>query len=371
MKVLVAGGGTGGHFYPALSVMKKIKKDSGNHRISYLGTGNGLESKVAPSYDWLDFETITVTGLSRNSLPGFLRGLALLPVGLMQTFFVIRRFKPDLIYGTGGYTTFPPAFWGVILRIPVIIHELNLKPGITNRIIARFATRVLLSYSDTKDFLPASHSEVTGTPVREGIREENSDPDPRKFGLEKELPVILVFGGSRGSRILSEKLLEELEGTGDLEDIPFQLLIQTGREKFPGLEERFKSLKTNKVSVVEYIEDMGSAYSLSDLVICRGGAGTMAELIAARKPAIIVPWKGASENHQYWNAKLLEEKGAALLVKEEDWPKYPLLDTLKEVVTSREKLEELSNNYRKIGTKNGSDNVINVFKDIINKGETC
>lgn len=371
MKVLVAGGGTGGHFYPALSVMKKIQKDPGNHRISYLGTGNGLESKVAPSYDWLDFKTITVTGLSRNSLLGFLRGLALLPVGLIQTFFIMRRFKPDIIYGTGGYTTFPPAFWGVILRIPVIIHELNLKPGITNKIIARFATRVLLSYPETKDFLTANHSEVTGAPVREGIRKENSNPDPRNFGLEKDLPVILVFGGSRGSRILSEKLLEELEETGELEDIPFQLLIQTGRDKFPRLGERLQSLKTNKVSVVEYIEDMGSAYSLSDLVICRGGAGTMAELIAARKPAIIVPWKGASENHQYWNAKLLEEKGAALLVKEKDWPKYPLLDTLTEVVTSREKLAELSDNYLKIGNKNGSDNVVNVFKDIINKGETC
>ncbi|MFB6216120.1 MAG: glycosyltransferase, partial [Candidatus Aenigmatarchaeota archaeon] len=126
--------------------MKKLHEESKEHRICYIGTGRGLEAKIAPGYDWLEFKTITIRGLSRQSLKGFLKGLVLLPVGLIQTLFVIRNFKPDLIYGTGGYTTFPPAFWGAILRIPVLTHELNLRPGITNRILSRFVTKVLLSY---------------------------------------------------------------------------------------------------------------------------------------------------------------------------------------------------------------------------------
>ncbi|MEF8916529.1 MAG: undecaprenyldiphospho-muramoylpentapeptide beta-N-acetylglucosaminyltransferase [Candidatus Bipolaricaulota bacterium] len=365
MKLLVAGGGTGGHFYPALAIMKKLHEEDQDNRISYIGTGRGLEAKIAPRYDWLEFKTITIRGLSRQSLKGFLKGLLLLPVGLIQALFVIRKFKPDLIYGTGGYTTFPPAFWGVILGIPVLTHELNVKPGITNRILSRFVTKVLLSYPETRNHLTARDSKVTGTPVRKEIKDDQAAVNPESFGLKPDFPIILLFGGSKGSKVLIEKIIQEFEQKGEKTEIPFQFLIQTGNKNFTTFGERVEALPSESVSTVEYIENMGEAYRMSDLVICRGGAGTMAELVAAEKPAIIVPWSGAAEDHQYYNGKYLEQKGAAFLVEETDWPNYPLLETLTDLFTSKDKLEEMSGSYKDMVEDNGRRKVVKTLKDTI------
>ncbi|MCF7889814.1 undecaprenyldiphospho-muramoylpentapeptide beta-N-acetylglucosaminyltransferase [Candidatus Bipolaricaulota bacterium] len=371
MRLLVAGGGTGGHFYPALAVMKKLHKESKEHKICYIGTGRGLEARIAPQYDWLEFKTITIRGLSRQSLTGFLKGLALLPLGLVQAFFAIRKFDPDVIYGTGGYTTFPPAFWGLILRIPVLTHELNLKPGVTNRILSRFVTKVLLSYPDTRRHLTVRDSKVTGTPVRREIDEDRAPANPESFGLKQDSPIILLFGGSKGSKILIEKVIQEFEQMDEKTDIPFQFLIQTGRNNYPPFSERVESLPSEKISVVEYIENMGEVYRMSDLVICRGGAGTMAELVTAEKPAIIVPWSGAAEDHQYYNGKYLEQKGAAFLVEETEWLDYPLVETLTDLLSSRDKLREMSESYSYMDGDSGAGEVVKTLKDTISEGELC
>ncbi|MBS3787816.1 undecaprenyldiphospho-muramoylpentapeptide beta-N-acetylglucosaminyltransferase [Candidatus Bipolaricaulota bacterium] len=371
MRLLVAGGGTGGHFYPALAVMKKLHEESQDHRICYIGTGRGLEAKIAPQYDWLEFKTITIRGLSRQSFKGFLQGLALLPLGLLQSLLAIRKFDPDVIYGTGGYTTFPPAFWGVILRIPVMTHELNLKPGITNRILSRFVTKVLFSYSDTQNHLRVRDSKVTGTPVRKEIKDQQTEASPEDFGLKPDLPIILLFGGSKGSKVLIEKTIQEFEQRDENTEIPFQLLVQTGNNNYSTFSERVESLPTERISLVEYIENMGDAYRMSNLVICRGGAGSIAELVVAEKPAIIVPWRGAAEDHQYYNGKYLEQKGAAFLVKETEWLDYPLLEVLTDLFSSKDKLLEMSESYSDIAGDNGTREVVKTLKDTISEGELC
>lgn len=369
MKVLVTGGGTGGHFYPALSVMKKLHEKDVDHQICYVGTGGGLESEIAPDYDWIDFRKITLTGLSRSSFVDFMKGVLYLPVGLIQTLRIIMDFKPDLIYGTGGYTTFPPAFWGILLRIPVITHELNLKPGVTNKLISRFVTEVLLSYPETGGFLTSREEKVTGTPTREEIRESNADIEPEDFGLKPDCPIILVFGGSHGSRVLADKVFTEFEKNKNSENLPFQFLVQTGRENYSRYKNRLEELDTDRVGLIDYVENMGDAYSLSDLVISRGGAGTMAELIEAREPALVVPWEGAAENHQFYNARYLEDNGGALLVEEDEWLDLPLLDTLEEIVTTEGKLKEMSRSYLESDSGSGAKGVIKEFQDIINEGE--
>lgn len=371
MKLLVAGGGTGGHFYPALAVMKKLHEEGQDHSICYIGTGRGLEAKIAPRYDWLEFKTITIRGLSRQSLTGFLKGLVLLPLGLFQALFAIRKFDPDVIYGTGGYTTFPPAFWGVILGIPVLTHELNLRPGITNRILSRFVTKVLLSYPDTQNHLTARDSKVTGTPVRKEIEDQQTEANPENFGLKPDSPIILLFGGSKGSKVLIEKTIKELERRGEKTEIPFQFLVQTGSDNYSTFSGRVESLSSEKISLVEYIEEMGDAYRMSDLVICRGGAGTMAELVATEKPAIIVPWGGAAEDHQYYNGKYLEQKGAAFLVEETEWLNYPLLEVLTDLFSSKDRLKEMSESYNDIDGDSGTREVVKTLKDTTSEGELC
>jgi len=371
MRLLVAGGGTGGHFYPALTVMKKLNEENQDHDICYMGTGRGLESRIAPRFDWFEFKTINVRGLSRQSPINFIKGLAFLPLGMIQAFLAIRRFDPDVIYGTGGYTTFPPAFWGVVLGIPVLTHELNLKPGITNRILSRFVTKVLLSYPDTEDSLTVRDSRVTGTPVRQEIFEKKTASGPENFGLNPDSPIILIFGGSKGSKALIEKTIQEFEQRSKKTEIPFQFLIQTGSDNYSVFRRRVNTLPSDKISLVEYIEEMGDAYGMSDLVICRGGAGTMAELVATEKPAIIVPWSGAAENHQYYNGRYLEKKGAAFLIEEAEWFDYPLLETLTDLFSSEDKLREMSENYGDMDGNNGAREVVKTIKDTISEGELC
>ncbi|MFB6290721.1 MAG: undecaprenyldiphospho-muramoylpentapeptide beta-N-acetylglucosaminyltransferase [Candidatus Bipolaricaulia bacterium] len=371
MRVMVSGGGTGGHFYPALTVMKKLHKENEKHSICYIGTGRGLEAKIAPQFDWLEFKTITTRGLSRQSIIGLLKGLLLLPLGLIQTFLAIKKFNPDVIYGTGGYTTFPPAFWGVVLQVPVLTHELNLKPGLTNRVLSRLGTKVLLSYSDTQHYLPNGNTEVTGTPVREEISQEKKKASPESFGLKPNSPIILLFGGSKGSEILIEKVIQEFERKSSDTDIPFQFLILTGKNNYSTFRKRVESLSSEKISLVEYLEEMGEVYRMSDLVICRGGAGTMSELVATEKPAIIVPWGKAAENHQYLNGKYLEEKGAAFLIKERDWPNYPLVETLTDLFSSEDELRKMSESYRNMDSGNGARNVVEILKSTTIEGELC
>jgi UDP-N-acetylglucosamine--N-acetylmuramyl-(pentapeptide) pyrophosphoryl-undecaprenol N-acetylglucosamine transferase len=364
MKVLVTGGGTGGHLYPALSVMKALRKRGDDHQLCYLGTGDGLEADVIPDYDWIDFKRIKLKGLSRSSLYRFLKGLGLLPLGMIQTLLVMLKFKPDLVYGTGGYTTFPPAFWGIITQTPVVTHELNVKPGVTNRVVARFADKILLSYQETSGYLSSENVEVTGTPVREEIRGPEGTKAPEDFGLKSDCPIILVFGGSLGSRTLVEKVLKEFQKGGNQETLPFQFLVQTGKAEYSRFQEKLKDLETDKIKLVDYIEEMGDVYDFSDFVISRGGAGTMAELIATGTPALIVPWGDAAENHQYHNARYLEEKGGGIMVEEDDWMDFPLLVELKNIFTSEKKLKEMTDSYMDFKNDGGANSVINALKKI-------
>jgi len=364
MKVLVTGGGTGGHLYPALSVMKALHERGEDHQFCYLGTGDGLEADVIPDYDWIDFKRVKLKGLSRSSPYRFLKALALLPLGMIQTLFFLLKFNPDLVYGTGGYTTFPPAFWGIITRTPVATHELNVEPGVTNRLLARFVDKTFLSYPDTAAYLPTDNSEATGTPVREEIRHPEGAAKPKDFGLQPDFPIILVFGGSLGSRILVEKVLNEFKEANNKEELPFQFLVQTGREGYSRFEGAVKNLSTRKIRLVDYIEEMGSVYGFSDFVISRGGAGTMAELIATRTPALIVPWSNAAENHQYHNARFLEEKGGGVMVEEKDWTDFPLIDELRAIFTSEKRLKNMRDSYLDVRSDGGADSVIEELKKL-------
>jgi len=182
--------------------------------------------------------------------------------------------------------------------------------------------------------------------------------------LKSDCPIILVFGGSLGSRTLVEKVLKEFQKGGNQEKLPFQFLVQTGKAEYSRFQEKLKEIETDKIKLVDYIEEMGDVYDFSDFVISRGGAGTMAELIATGTPALIVPWGDAAENHQYHNARYLEEKGGGIMVEEKDWMDFPLLVELKNIFTSGKKLKEMTDNYMDFKNDGGADSVINALKKI-------
>lgn len=377
MRALITGGGTGGHFYPALSVMQKLREASTNNEIYYLGTGHGLESKLVLDYEWINFIAITVRGLSRQSTWRLLLGLVLLPVGMVQGLYVVLRYRPDVIYGTGGYASFPVGFWGAVLRIPVVIHELNVKPGLTNRLLAPIVAAIAISFRETERYLPEKKCILTGTPVRPKLHKlEEITPETQKtFGLDPDSPIIMVFGGSKGSSVLVDKVIADLER--EIRNTGIQFLIQTGDDYHRKALERLggvEGISEKRVRIVRYIDDMDHAYSLSDLVICRGGASTMAELIVTEKPAIVVPWAGSAEDHQYYNATSLSDAGAAITVREEDWWDFPLVERLNDLIRpdpnvhgASNRLEKMSKHYEELKTGEATGRLLDLLEDIVHE----
>lgn len=272
-----------------------------------------------PRYPWVEFYQLPIRGIAR---PGqrplwvfwALLALAQLPVALAKALFLILTVRPHLIIGVGGYGAFAPLLWGVFFRIPCYLHEQNLVPGIVTRLFAPWARKVFLTSPQTARWLRARHVVVTGLPVRPEIL--SARPNHHKFGLQPGMKTVLVFGGSRGSQRLTEVALAAQQ---DLPDVQF--LLVTGEQA--SLDVYFRQPPAGEGTqprrrLVPYIHEMGTALATADLVVCRAGAGTLAELTALHKPAIVIPWPGAAHDHQAANAKQLARLGLFSIVPESE-----------------------------------------------------
>lgn len=271
-------------------------------------------------YDWFERHLLPTRSLTR---PGqrpcwffwTLLALAQLPVALLWALFIVLAVRPSVIVGVGGYASFPPLFWGLLLNVPVLIHEQNFFPGLVNRLFAPFAQHVFLSYPETARWLRARALTVTGLPVRPALF--SATPDPARFGLQSGAKTVLVLGGSRGSHILTQTALAVRE---QLKDVQF--LVVTG--------DRQAVLNGHgaRTALVPYIDEIGTAFATADLVVSRAGAATLAELAALRKPAIVVPWKGAAGDHQTLNAQRLAQNGGCWLLSESELSPRKLADSI-------------------------------------------
>lgn len=347
MKYLITGGGTGGHLYPALEIMRNLHEMDENDQVYYVGTDRGIEQQIIPNFPWIEFRKITVRGLSRNNKWDRTKAWVLLPLAMMQSLKHIFSIRPDIIYGTGSYLTFPLAFWATVFKIPLAIQELNVLPGLANKILAPYADSLILSYGKTKKYLPKAKSPyVAGTPVRKEITDPKN-PAGENLGLDPSKKTVSLLGGTLGSKGLSEKIIEDLKEAEIKTEL--QIVVQTGEKNYTQIKDLASTLKDKiDITIVDYIEDMASVYALSDLLICRGGAGTMSELIATKTPAFIVPWSDSSEGHQFRNASYLERKGAAIVIPEYQLDSINLIREVQEILCKPKKLKKMREAYGKI-----------------------
>jgi len=297
-----------------------------------------------PRYSWVEFYKLPIRGIAR---PGqrplwflwALLALAQLPVALAQALWIVLKERPKSIIGVGGYGAFAPLLWGVLLGIPCYVHEQNLVPGIVTRLFAPWAKKVFLTYPQTARWLHARHVVVTGLPVRPELL--SARPDPQRFGLRSDRKTVLVFGGSRGAQTLTEAALAAQHYVSEV-----QFLIVTGQaspgpDTVPPQAAR-QTFQTKSGILVPYIHEMGVALATADLVICRAGAGTLAELTALRKPAIVVPWPGAANDHQMANATQLARLGLFSVVRESELTPHRLAQEIKRIFNSPSPLTPLS-----------------------------
>ena len=310
MRVLIAAGGTGGHIYPGIAVAQEIKRRDSNSQVRFVGTARGLEGRLVPQAGF-DLTLIDSSGLKNVSLVARARGLATLPKSFYDALKLIRQFKPDVVVGAGGYVSGPVVLMAALSNRPTLIMESNALPGWTNRVLARFVDRAAVSFEEALPFFRGK-AEVTGNPVRQEFFEIAAKPrDSNQFSL-------LIFGGSQGARAINEAMVAAL---GELKSspVPLQIKHQTGPADFEKVKKAYVDAGWEEhAEVRSYIDNMMADFARADLVICRAGATTTAELIAAGKASVMIPFPLAADDHQRKNAEALEASGASKMILQKD-----------------------------------------------------
>jgi len=356
MRVLIAGGGTGGHFYPALAMMEELAKTDPGVSLGFVGTKRGIEARILPSYPWVRFFPVLVRGLDRSSKLRAAASLLLLLVGMIQTLLVFVRFRPQIVIGVGGYASFPAvalgALLGKVLPIRTMVHEQNAVAGLVNRVLGRMVDKVLLTYPQSRrDFPKAKHVVVTGNPIREEFLAARRTPAAyRAFGLRPGLRTVLVFGGSLGSSQLIDEVLRAKASIAETDDL--QVLLVTGKAaNAERIREELRAAGAKNVRVVPYIKKMGEAFALADLVVARAGATTLAEITSCGKPSILVPWEGAADDHQRANALALESEQACTIADSNVIVQRGLVTIIRETIRNDLVLAQLAENSRRLGMR--------------------
>jgi UDP-N-acetylglucosamine--N-acetylmuramyl-(pentapeptide) pyrophosphoryl-undecaprenol N-acetylglucosamine transferase len=309
VRLLVAGGGTGGHLFPGIAVADEVVRRGGH--VLFVGTSRGIETRAVPAAGYA-LETLDVSGLARMGLWGTVRGLGRVPMAIAKSIAILRRFRPEVVLGVGGYASGPMVLAAALLGYPTAIQEQNSVPGITNRVLGRLVRAVFIAFKDAARFFPARKIERLGNPVRQKIvaaLQDASEADGAAVKLR-----LFVVGGSQGARAVSD-LVTEASAALATANIDFSLVHQTGSSDLERISERYRELGlAERVVVKAFIEDMAAAYAEADIVVARAGALTLAELAIAGRPAILIPLPTAADDHQRKNAAQFANAGAALVL---------------------------------------------------------
>ena len=339
-RFLFAGGGTGGHLFPAVAVAEHIREMKPEADILFIGTKDKIEGRVIPKLGY-KFRSIWIKGFSRKiNLENLLFPVKLF-VSIIQSLLINMSFRPKVAIGSGGYVA-GPAIWAAnVLGAKIILLEQNSYPGVTTRLLERYANEVHLSFEESKKYLRKEKiHHLTGNPVRKNLGRLDKSEALKIFGLSKEKKTLLVLGGSLGARTINESMSA---GINTIKENGIQVIWQTGKNYF----EQFRQMNSDSIKVYDFIEDMNAAYSACDLLLARAGATTIAELLNIGIPAILVPSPNVAENHQYFNAKSLSDKNAAVLIEDKNL-KNEFAKHVIDIMNSERTLSEIKTNALKL-----------------------
>ena len=338
MRLLVAGGGTGGHLFPGLALGEEVKTRHPRNDVLFVGSARGIEVREVPKAGY-PLEVIDVAPLKRMGLAGFLRGLFRLPIAFWQSLRILRRFDPDVVVGVGGFSSGPVLLAAWFLRKPTAIQEQNALPGLTNRTLGWFVDAVFIAFPEAEKAFPPRKTHLLGNPIRRAFLDNYLHSKPATDRLS-----ILITGGSQGAHVLNLRVAEALEILAPQIGRKIQVFHQTGTKDQPEIATRYEKLRSSGLIAesVAFIDDMARAYAAADLLVCRAGATTIAELTVCKKPAILVPFPFAADDHQTVNARSLVQAGAALLIPEEELSAEKLADELRALEADRPRLLRMS-----------------------------
>lgn len=356
MRVLFAGGGTGGHVYPALAMIDELRRWDPDVEVGYVGTRRGLEAQILPRRQDVRFFPIHVRGRSRGRFMSAVRTLLCLALAMIETIGVLIRFRPQAVVGVGGHSSFPPLFLaallGQVLPIRTMIHEQNVIGGLANRVLSRFVDLVMTSFDETEASFPnARRLVVTGNPVREELLHvKRTDAAYALFGLDPARRTILIYGGSKGSAEITEQIRIGKHSIAASREL--QILLITGDARRTAvLRKEMCAAGAVNVVIETYVDRMGDAFAVADLVVCRAGATSLAEITACGKASLLVPWRDAADDHQWANALVFRDEGACTVAGEDVIVRHGLMRLIQELAYDAEALARMADSARRHGRR--------------------
>ncbi len=360
MRILIAGGGTGGHLYPGLAVAEEALQRGGRHVVGFVGTERGIEARVLPKMGH-SLELIDVIRLKGAGVLGVIKGLLRLPKALFQSMGVLRRFNPDVVVGVGGYASGPVVLLAALTGRPTLVMEQNAVPGLTNRILARFVDRVVLTFERSRRDLPERKVAVLGNPVRKSIRDNLAAVAEQRMQADSaDRPLrLLIFGGSRGARALNQALPAVVASM----DVPVDVRHQTGVDDEDSVRADYEE-RGLQADVTPFIDDMAAAYTWCDIAVCRSGASTVCELAVAGVPSVLVPFPQAADDHQAANAAALVEVGAAKVIRQSDLDPQTLGAELSALARAPDRLVAMGEAARTVARPNAAQDVVNALESL-------
>lgn len=333
MRMLIAGGGTGGHLFPGIALAEEFTTRHPNNAVLFVGTRRGLESKVVPAAGFA-LDTISVRGLKNKGLWQFLLGLLVLPWSFVESWRILSRFRPEVVVGVGGYASGPVVLTAWLRRIPTAVQEQNAMPGFTNRVLGHFVRAVFVAFDEARGAFPRRKTHLVGNPVRRKLLDNYLRSKSAHDRFE-----VLVLGGSLGARGLNTRVLQALPVLSDLRD-SIDFVHQTGRADLETVRAGYAAAGL-RAEVAEFIDDMSAAYARSSLVVCRAGATTVAELAICKKASVLVPFPYATDDHQAVNARALVKAGAAVMFRESELTGELLASTIRSLYREPERLRRM------------------------------
>lgn len=360
IRMVISGGGTGGHLFPAIAIAQRVKELSPLSEVLFVGANGKIEMDKVPQYGF-EIIGLWISGFYRGKM---LRNLNLpfkVISSLMKSFGIVRKFKPQIAVGVGGYASGPLLFAAGKKGVPTLLQEQNSYPGITNKLLASQAKKICVAFPDMEKYFDKSKLVETGNPIRSNIKKLSKTEAAPKLGFDPNKPILLVIGGSLGARTINNSIEKNLDA---LIQSGVQMLWQCGKIYLESLKERIGKKLPTQIQLTDFINDMDVAYGSADLVISRAGALSISELTFLNKPSVLVPSPNVAEDHQTKNAQVLANNGAAELIKDVNAEVELIARSLK-LVNEKEKLEQMSQKAAELAKPNAAGEIVNQIFELI------
>ncbi|MCM3568809.1 undecaprenyldiphospho-muramoylpentapeptide beta-N-acetylglucosaminyltransferase [Neobacillus mesonae] len=366
MKIAVSGGGTGGHIYPALALIREIQKVDKNAEFLYIGTQNGLESKLVPREN-IPFKSIYITGFKRKLSIENIKTVFRFLKGVKDSKKFLREFKPDVVIGTGGYVCGPVVYAAAKLSIPTIIHEQNSVPGLTNKFLSRYVNKIAICFEEAKEFFPPVKTVFTGNPRASEVIGKDGIKGRLSAGLSATKPAVLIFGGSRGARPINEAVVKSFP---ELSSRPYQVLYVTGDAHYNDVKKEADLIgNPDNVIIKPFVHNMPEVLAGIDLVVSRAGATTLAELTSLGIPSILIPSPYVTNNHQEKNARSLSEHGAAEVLLEKELTGNSLINHMDRIMLNPDVMKEMKVKAKEMGVPDSASRLYKVMEQLMKENQ--